>query len=206
MFSENTFNVVRKIERRGRALKQSVGAKTMLYPTPVVVVGTYDKQEKPNMMTAAWVGICCSKPPCIAVSLRKATYTYSNIVEQRAFTINIPSEKYVKETDYIGIASGKKVDKFSATKLTPVRSDLVNAPYVKEFPLVLECRLLQTIEIGLHTQFIGEIVDTKAEDTILEKGVPDMKKINPILIAPEAWMYYGVGNNIGKAFSIGKQI
>ena len=126
-----------------------------------MVVGTYDKQEKPNIMTAGWVGICCSKPPCIAVSLRKARYTYSNIVERRAFTVSVPSEKYIKETDYVGIASGKKVEKFSATKLTAVKSDLVDAPYVNEFPLVLECRLLHTIEIGLHTQFIGEILDVK---------------------------------------------
>jgi flavin reductase (DIM6/NTAB) family NADH-FMN oxidoreductase RutF len=187
-------------------MKQSLGAKTILYPTPVVVVGTYDKQEKPNMMTVGWIGVCCSKPPCVAVSLRKATYTYSNIVERRAFTVNVPSEKYIKETDYVGIASGKKVEKFSATKLTPVKSDLVDAPYVNEFPLVLECKLLHTIEIGLHTQFIGEILDAKADDSVLEKGVPNMKKINPILLVPETWLYYGVGNYLGKAFSIGKQI
>ncbi len=78
-------------------MKQSLGAKTILYPTPVVVVGTYDKQKKPNMMTVGWVGICCSKPPCVAVSLRKATYTYSNIVERGAFTVNVPSEKYIKD-------------------------------------------------------------------------------------------------------------
>ena len=187
-------------------MKQSLGAKTILYPTPVVVVGTYDKQEKPNMMTVGWIGVCCSKPPCVAVSLRKATYTYSNIVERGAFTVNVPSEKYIKETDYVGIASGKKVEKFSATKLTPVKSDLVDAPYVNEFPLVLECKLLHTIEIGLHTQFIGEILDAKADDSVLEKGVPNMKKINPILLVPETWLYYGVGNYLGKAFSIGKQI
>ena len=187
-------------------MKQSLGAKTILYPTPVVVVGTYDKQEKPNMMTVAWVGICCSKPPCIAVSLRKATYTYSNIMERKAFTVNLPSEKYIRETDYVGLASGKKVEKFSVTKLTPVKSDVVDAPYVNEFPLVLECKLLHTIEIGLHTQFIGEIVDVKADDAVLEKGVPDMKKVNPILLVPETWLYYGVGNYLGKAFSIGKKI
>ncbi len=187
-------------------MKQSLGARTILYPTPVVVVGTYDKQGKPNVMTAAWVGICSSKPPCIAVSLRKATYTYSNIVERRAFTINIPSQKYIKETDYIGIASGKKVDKFSATKLTHVKSDLVDAPYVKEFSLILECKLLHTLEIGLHTEFVGEILDVKAEETILERGLPDMKKINPILFTPETRLYYAVGNYLGKAFSIGKEI
>ena len=187
-------------------MKQSLGAKTILYPTPVVVVGTYDKQEKANMMTVGWVGICCSKPPCVAVSLRKATYTYSNIVERGAFTVNVPSEKHINETDYVGIASGKKVEKFSAAKLTPVKSDLVDAPYVNEFPLVLECKLFHTIEIGLHTQFIGEILDAKADDSVLVKGVPDMKKVNPILLVPETWLYYGVGNYLGKAFSLGKKI
>ena len=194
------------MDDRSKSLKQSLGPKTILYPTPVVVVGTYDKQKKPNMMTVGWVGICCSKPPCVAISLRKATYTYSNIVERGAFTVNVPSEKYIKETDYVGIASGKKVEKFSATKLTPVKSDLVDAPYVNEFPLVLECKLLHTIEIGLHTQFIGEILDAKADDSVLEKGVPDMKKVNPILLVPETWLYYGVGNYLGKAFSLGKKI
>ena len=187
-------------------MKQSLGAKTILYPTPVVVVGTYDKQEKPNMMTAAWVGICCSKPPCVAVSLRKSRHTYANIVERKAFTVNVPSEKYIKETDYVGIASGKKVEKFPATKLTPVKSDLVDAPYVSEFPLVLECKLLHTIDIGVHTQFIGEILDAKADDSVLVKGVPDMKKVSPILYVPETSLYYGVGAYLGKAFSIGKQI
>ena len=187
-------------------MKQSLGPKTMLYPTPVVVVGTYDTQEKPNMMTAAWVGICCSKPPCVAVSLRKARYTYSNIVDRKAFTVSVPSEKYIKETDYVGIASGKKVEKFYATKLTPVKSNLVDAPYVNEFPLVLECKLLHTIDIGVHTQFIGEILDAKADDSVLEKGVPEMKKVNPILYVPETSLYYGVGAYLGKAFSIGKRI
>src|ERR1022692_3750204 len=131
------------------AMKKSLGAKTLVYPTPVFVVGTYDKAGKPNAMTAAWGGICCSQPPCVAVSLRKATYTHGNIVERRAFTISIPSEAHVSQADYLGLVSGRSVDKFAAAKLTPVKSDLVDAPYVKEFPLVLECRLVQAIELGL---------------------------------------------------------
>ena len=98
------------------------------------------------------------------------------------------------------------MEKFSATKLTPVKSDLVDAPYVNEFPLVLECKLLHTIDIGVHTQFIGEILDAKAEDIVLEKGVPDMKKVNPILYDPQRDLYYGVGSYLGKAFSTGKRI
>jgi flavin reductase (DIM6/NTAB) family NADH-FMN oxidoreductase RutF len=173
----------------------------------VFVIGTYDKAGKPNVMTAAWAGICCSRPPCIAVSLRKATYTYGNIMEHKAFTISIPSEDYVGEADYFGLVSGKEEDKFSGTGLTPVKSDLVNAPYVQEFPLVLECTVLHTLEIGLHTQFVGEIMDVKADEAVLgEKGLPDIEKVRPLLYAPETQGYYAVGEYLGKAFSIGKRI
>jgi flavin reductase (DIM6/NTAB) family NADH-FMN oxidoreductase RutF len=188
-------------------MKRSVGAKMIVYPTPVFVVGTYDKDGKPNVMTAAWGGICCSKPPCVAVSLRKATYTYGNIMDQQAFTINIPSQEHVKEADYFGLVSGKNRDKFADTGLTPVKSDRVNAPYVKEFPMVLECKVLHTFEIGLHTQFVGEIIDVKVDESSAgENGIPDIEKVRPILFAPESLGYFGVGQYLGKAFSIGKQI
>ena len=188
-------------------MKKSLGAKTLVYPTPVWVVGTYDKEGKPNMMAAAWGGICCSKPPCVGVSLRQATYTYGNIMERKAFTVNVPSEAHAREADYIGIVSGRKADKFAATGLTPVRSGLVDAPYVGEFPLVLECRLLRAVEIGLHTQFIGEIVDVKADESVLgEHGLPDIEKVKPILFAPEVNTYHGVGGNLGRAYSIGRKI
>lgn len=186
---------------------KSLGAKTLVYPTPVFVVGSYDKDGKPNVMTAAWAGICCSFPPCVGVSLRKATYTYGNILERKAFTVSIPSESHVKEADYFGIVSGKDVDKFKATGLTPVRSDLVDAPYVKEFPLVVECKLLQHIEIGLHTQFIGEIMDVKADESVLTADeIPDIEKIRPIMFSPEGRKYHGVGRLLGMAFSIGRDI
>jgi flavin reductase (DIM6/NTAB) family NADH-FMN oxidoreductase RutF len=169
------------------------------------VIGTYDNEGKPNGMTAAWGGVCCSQPPCVAVSLRKATYTYRNIKERRAFTVNVPLADYVKETDYVGLYSGKSTDKLSAAKLTPIRSDLVDAPYLKEFPLVLECKLLHTIEIGLHTQFIGEIMDVKAEESILgENGLPDVAKVAPFFYSPENRTYYKIGEYIGKAHSIGR--
>ena len=138
-----------------RAMNKSLGAKTLIYPAPVLVVGTYDKAGKPNVMTASWGGICCSQPPCVAVSLRKVTCSHGNIMEREAFTISIPSEKYVKEVDYFGLVSGRSTDKFAATKLTPVKSKLVDAPYVKEFPLVLECKLVHVAELGLHTQFVA---------------------------------------------------
>jgi len=156
-------------------------------------------------MTAAWGGICCSKPPCVTVSLRKATYTYGNILEQKAYTLSVPSEKYVKEADYFGMVSGRDEDKFFATGLTPVRSELVNAPYVEEFPIILECKLLHTFEIGLHTQFIGEIRDVKADGDLLRKdGLPDMEKVKPVVFGPGVHSYYGIGDFLGDAFSLGK--
>jgi hypothetical protein len=106
-------------------MKKSIGANTIIYPTPVLIVGTYDGEGKPNVMTVAWGGICCSDPPCIAISLRKATYTYGNICRQKAFTVSIPSEKHARCADYFGIASGKKVDKLNVSGLTPVKSALV---------------------------------------------------------------------------------
>src|SRR5450631_3059920 len=106
-------------------MKISLGAKTLLFPTPVLMVGTYDQAGKPNLMNAAWGGICCSQPPCISVSLRKATYSYAAIVERKAFTVGVASEARMKEADFVGLISGRDVDKFAAAGLTPVKSDLV---------------------------------------------------------------------------------
>ncbi|MCX7722515.1 MAG: flavin reductase family protein [Verrucomicrobiae bacterium] len=185
-------------------MKKSLGAKTLLYPTPVVVVGTYDANGKPNVATAAWVGICCSRPPCVAVSFRAATYTHGNILARKAFTVCVPSETHIRETDFFGIASGRDTDKFAVTRLTPVKSEVVDAPYVEEFPLVLECKLARAIELGLHTQFVGEIVDVKADEEVLGPGNSvDLLKLRPILFTPEPYRYYGVGAFLGNAFSVG---
>lgn len=188
-------------------MKKSIGAKTILYPVPVLVVGTYDSQGRPNVMTAAWGGICCSSPPCVAVSLRKATYSYGNLIERKAFTISIPSEKYIKEVDYFGMVSGRSGDKFKATGLTPVKAEMVEAPYVGEFPFALECRLLHTVEIGLHTQFVGEVLDIKADEEALgENGLLDIERVRPFSFVPESREYYGTGPRLGKAFSMGRDI
>ncbi len=82
-------------------MKKSVGAKTLLYPAPVLMVGTYDQAGKPNLMNAAWGGICCSQPPCVAVSLRKATYSHACIVDRKAFTAGIACEGRMVEADYV---------------------------------------------------------------------------------------------------------
>mgnify|MGYP000313861739 CR=1 FL=1 len=175
-------------------MKKSLGQQTLVYPHLVFVIGSYDIKNKPNMMTVSWGGICCSKPPCVAISLRKATYTYNNILINKAFTVNIPSKKYIKETDYVGTVSGKEVDKFKKTGLTPVKHKLINAPYIQEFPINLICQLYKIIEIGLHTQFIGEILDVLIDEEILDQGnKPILDKIQPFCYDSATRSYYGVG-------------
>jgi flavin reductase (DIM6/NTAB) family NADH-FMN oxidoreductase RutF len=188
-------------------MKKSLGAKIIVGATPVWLVGTYDAADKPNIMAAAWAGVCCSEPPCVAVSLRKATYSYNSIIQRKAFTVNIPPAQYVREADWAGIASGKDVDKFARLNFTPVKGEFVDAPFIKEFSLVIECKLLHTIEIGLHTQFIGEIMDVKAEEGILgEKEMPQLEKIDQFLFSPGTRTYYKTGSFLGKAFFVGKDI
>jgi flavin reductase (DIM6/NTAB) family NADH-FMN oxidoreductase RutF len=188
-------------------MKQSLGARTLLYTHPVVVIGTYDRNGRPNAMTASWAGICCSSPPCVGVSLQRPRYSHGNIMEARAFTVNIPSERHVKEADFFGMASGKETDKFAVSGLTPVKGTEVNAPYVEEFPVVLECRLLHAFELGLHTQFVGEILDVKVDESVMgPDGKPEMGKVRPFVYDSARQEYHGIGKLIGKAFSAGNAL
>jgi flavin reductase (DIM6/NTAB) family NADH-FMN oxidoreductase RutF len=188
-------------------MKKSLGAKTILYPTPVLVVGTYGADGRANAMTAAWGGIACSKPPCVSVSLRAATASHGNIMARRAFTISLPGEANAAQADYFGIVSGRDHDKFEALGLTAVRSDLVDAPYVGEFPLVLECAVVGVHELGLHTQFVGEIRDVKVDEAVLDaEGHIDIGLLRPIMFAMDPGSYHAVGALIGRAYSIGKEL
>jgi len=176
------------------------------HPCPVWCVGTYDPAGKPNVMTAAWGGIVCSKPPCISVSMRKAPYSHGNVLARGAYTVSVAPARYAREADYFGLESGREADKFSVAGLTPVRSLVVDAPYVGEFPLVLECRLLQTVELGLHTMFVGEVLGVLADDDVLTDGKPDLAKIDPLVFDPDMRTYHAVRQPVGPAFSMGLEL
>lgn len=188
-------------------MKRSMGALTVLHPTPVLVIGSYDGSGRANLMTAAWGGICSSAPPSVAVSIREARLTYENIVAAGAFTVNLPPEDYLAEADFVGIYGGRQENKFARTGLTAVRSDVVNAPYVGEFPLVLECRVLHNFDLGAHHQFIGEIVDVKADEAALnEKGCIDPTRLGAFCFSPCDGGYYRIGEYLGQAFSVGRDV
>jgi flavin reductase (DIM6/NTAB) family NADH-FMN oxidoreductase RutF/nitroreductase len=177
--------------------KISLGVKTEVYPKPAFVIGSYDKEGKPNIMTAAWAGICNSDPLSIAVSMRPATYSYGNLTETKSFTVNIPSAELAKYVDYAGRLSGKDVDKFKETGLTPVKGEFVNAPYVKEFPIVIECEVTAFHDLGSHRQFIGKVIDVKADEAILNAdGRVNVNLLNPLIYG--GGNYYETGRFLAK--------
>lgn len=187
-------------------MKRSLGAKTFLYPSPTLLVGSYDAEGRPNAMTAAWTGICCSQPPCVYVALRRATYSYGNLMERKAYTISVPPVELIAEADYCGTASGKDGDKLAKAGLTPVRSEVVDAPYIAECPLVLECRVVHVADLGLHTMFVGEVLDVKADEEVLdERGHLSIERVRPFLYAAPEHAYYAVGEFLGKAWEVGKR-
>jgi flavin reductase (DIM6/NTAB) family NADH-FMN oxidoreductase RutF len=186
-------------------MKKSLGAETIVVPTPVWLICSYDVDGKANGMAVAWGGVCCSRPPCVTVSLRKATYSYGSILAHKAYTVNVLSDDRLAEADYFGIASGRDRDKFADTGLTAVRSELVDAPYIREAAVVLECRLAHTFDIGLHTMFIGEIIDAKAEEAVLDdRNRIDIRKVKPAIYTPKQRSYHSIGGYLGDAYVVGK--
>jgi len=188
--------------------KRSLGAHPLLYPLPVYLVATYDADEKPNVMAAAWGGICSSDPLSLTVSVRPERWTHDALLARKAFTVCIASEEMAVAADYVGIASGRRYDKFPVAGFTPVRAEKVDAPYIAECPVILECSLTQTVNLGVHTMMIGAILDVKADEDCLDDSgtFPEISKVSPLIFDSGSRRYYGVGKHVGPAFSIGKAL
>ena len=183
--------------------KRSIGPKGHIHPKPAVVIGSYGANGKANIMTAAWAGVVNSVPMSIGVSIRPSRLTYENVMATKAFTINVPSAQFVAHMDYAGNISGYDEDKFEKLGLTPVKGEFINAPYIKEFPIVIECEVTETIDLGSHVQFIGKVIDTKVDMVYLdEKDQVDLSLINPVIYGGE--YYYGYGQRLGQPWDIGK--
>jgi flavin reductase (DIM6/NTAB) family NADH-FMN oxidoreductase RutF len=182
---------------------RSLGPSPTVFPHPVFVIGTYGPDGVANLATASWAGICCSRPPSVAVSFRAATLTHGNIARRGAFTVNIPATAQVAVADAAGVLSGHAGDKPAALGLAVERSPLVDAPFVPSFPVVLACRLSHTHKLGLHTQYVGEILDVLvAEEALDERGQPDIRRIDPLIYSSSQRAYFGVGGLVAQAFAV----
>jgi flavin reductase (DIM6/NTAB) family NADH-FMN oxidoreductase RutF len=187
-------------------LKKSLGPR-MLLPAPVWVIGTYDAKGQPNMMTAGWVGIACSSPATVSVSIRESTATYSNLMTTRAFTVNVPSAARIREADFFGMVSGRDSAKLSAAGIVTRKAEHVYAPYLDDFPLILECEMRRSVRVGMHTLITGEVRDVKAEEEILgDNGLPRMDRLDPVLFMASDANYYRVEESLGRTFTIGNDL
>lgn len=180
--------------------KRSLGVRNLVFPEPAMVIGSYDKDGKPNIMTAAWFGVANSRPLKVSVSLRPATYSYHCIMASQAFTVNVPDASLISYVKFAGKYSGKDMNKFEETGLTAVKSEYVNAPYVKEFPIVLECKLTEYHDLGSHRQFIGQVVDAKIDEKLLnEEGKVNMNLFHPIVYGQgEYYSYLDLIQNVNE--------
>ncbi len=187
-------------------MKKSLGAKVVGNICPVWLVATYDKNNRPNVLNVGACGWANVKPPCVQVSIRDIRYSHRAIVERKAFTVNIPSEDQWREADYAGMASGRDTDKFEGLGFTAMRGDLVDAPMILECPVNFECRLRGSVELDSNTLFIGEVLDVKVDEHVIDGDWgPNIRRIKPMVYwAKWGWKgeaYHSIGSELGKVFT-----
>ena len=180
--------------------RTNFGAKPLMYPQPVLIIGTYDENGVPNAMNAAWGITTDFKEISISLSEHKTT---DNLAKRGAFTVSMATEDLVIACDYVGIESGRKVpDKFEKAGFHATKSEFVDAPLIDELPLALECKV-KSFSDGI---LVGEIVNVSADDSVITDGKVDMKKLKPIAFDPFNNAYVGIGEKVGNAFSDGQKL
>jgi len=182
--------------------KINLGSTIPAYPMPVSLVGTH-VDGKPNFLAVAWFTMASYNPPRIAIALGKGHYTNPGIKENKTFSLCLPSVDMVEETDYCGIVSGRKTDKSMIFDL--FYGELKTAPMIKDCPLSMECKLVDTVESSQNEIFIGEIIGTYTEQRFLSDGKLDFKKMKPLILSQPDTSYWRLGEPLAKAWSIGKR-
>lgn len=179
-------------------------AGTFVYPIPAVMVSCGD-MEKANIITVAWTGIINTNPAKVYISIRPERYSYKIIKEKKEFVINLTNKELAYATDWCGVKSGAKVDKFKEMKLTKEKCEFVDAPSIKEAPVSIECKVVKIKELGSHHMFIADVLSIDADEKYIdEKGAFDISKCN--LIAYANGGYYELGKKIGKfGYSVQKK-
>lgn len=186
-------------------MRKDLGAKTFIYPMPVLIIGTYDERGEPDAMNAAWGGIYDYGQ--ITVSLGRHVTT-DNIRKNKAFTISFATRKTVAQSDYVGIVSkAKEPRKIEKAGLHPIKSEKVNAPLFEEYPVTLECELLSLDgQMGDGGTLIGQIVNVSVDESVLTNGKIDIKKLEPIAFDGESAKYNVIGEEIADAFRVGLKL
>lgn len=185
-------------------MRKNLGKRPLIYPQPVLMIGTYDENGNPDIMNAAWGGVGDDTQVFLCISPEHKTT--KNILDNKEFTVNIAVEGCEKECDYLGIVSGNDVpDKVKKSGLHVHKSDVVNAPVIDELPICIECRLISYEPE--HCHLFGEIVGTSVDDSIFdEDGTINMTKLKPLIFDIDQHHYYGIGKIIAEAFSAGNEI
>lgn len=182
--------------------KQQIGSNFFI-PMPVVIVGT-QVAGKANFMAVGWITRANGNPPMIACGIANNHYTVKGIGETKTFSVNIPSPDLLEKTDYCGIVSGEKTDKSQV--FTVFYGSLKTAPMIRECPVTLECRLVQSVLLPTHTLFIGEIAGAYADGRVLKDNKPDFPAIDPLFLTMPDNRYWTLGKYAGDAWSAGKKL
>ena len=177
----------------------------MLYPVPAVLVTVADREGNSNIFTVAWAGTICTNPPMLSISVRSERHSYHMMKETGEFVVNLTTESMAWATDYCGVRSGRDVDKWKETGLTPEKANVVDVPVIKESPVNIECRVVKVEELGSHHMFIADVVAVDVDEAYMdEKDTFHLSMAKPL--AYSHGRYYGMGEEQGSfGYSVRKQ-
>ncbi|GHT51226.1 flavin reductase [Bacteroidia bacterium] len=179
-------------------MKQNWKPGTLIYPLPAIMVSVGSNAAEHNILTVSWVGTICSDPALCYISVRPERHSYAILKKNMEFVLNLTTEKLARATDWCGVRSGKNCNKFDEMGLSAGKSAIVQAPYIIESPLSIECRVKEILPLGSHDMFIAEVVNILADNEFIdpETGAFDMEKAK--LLVFSHGKYYGMGDFIGK--------
>ena len=140
-----------------KIIKQVISPTVGYFPAPVILL-TCGTMEKSNIITLAWSGVLCSKPPLISASIRPQRYSYGLVTDSKEFVINIPTVEQLEVVEFCGTKSGREIDKWRECSLTPKKPEQISVPLISECPINIECKVVRTVDAGTHTIFMGEVL------------------------------------------------
>lgn len=182
-------------------MKKNIKTTEGIFPMPVLMIGTYNEDGSVNVMNAAW-GTMLERDQ-VVLNLTETHKTVKNIKNRKAFTVSIADSKHVTEADYFGVVSGNnKLDKFEKSGLTAVKSSLVDAPIINEFPICMECEFIEYGDYGV----VGKVINTSVEEDVMTDDKVDIAKVSAIAFDPYTHGYYKVEERVGEAFKDGMKL